>query len=66
MINELQLTLTNILGKRGIKVSAIAERAGYGSRFFEDIVTGKSCQVPVDFFVRVDVSLNLARKKKTH
>jgi len=63
-INELQLTLTNILGKRGIKMSALAERAGYDSRLFEDIVTGKSRQVPVDFFIRVDRILDLTEEEK--
>jgi hypothetical protein len=45
-------------------MSALAERAGYGSRFFEDIVTGKSRKVPVDFFIRVDRILELTEEEK--
>jgi len=45
-------------------MSALAEKAGYSSRFFEDIVTGKSRQVPVDFFVRVDRILDLTEEEK--
>ena len=45
-------------------MSALAERAGYSSRFFEDIVTGKSRQVPVDFFIRVDRILELTEEEK--
>jgi hypothetical protein len=63
-INELQLTLTSTLGKRGITMSALAERARYGSRFFEDVVTGKSRKVPVDFFVRADRILELTEEGK--
>ena len=45
-------------------MSALAKRAGYDSRFFEDIVTGKSRKVPVDFFVRVDRILDLTEEEK--
>ncbi len=45
-------------------MSALAERAGYSSRFFEDIVTGKSRQVPVDFFIRVNRILDLTEEEK--
>ena len=45
-------------------MSALAERAGYSSRFFEDVVTGKSRKVPVDFFVRVDRILELSEEEK--
>jgi len=45
-------------------MSALAERAGYSSRFFEDIVTGKSRHVPVDFFVRINHILDLTEEEK--
>lgn len=63
-INEFQLTLLSILAKRGIKLAALAERTGYNSRFFDDIVTGKSRQVPVNFFVRIDHILELTEEEK--
>jgi hypothetical protein len=45
-------------------MSALAERTGYSSHFFEDIVTGKSRKVPVDFFIRVDRILELTEEEK--
>ena len=63
-MNELQLTLTNILSKRAMNMADLVERTGYNSRLFEDIVTGKSRQIPVDFFVRIDRILDLAEEEK--
>ncbi len=63
-MNEFQLTLTNILSKRGMNMADLVERTGYDSRLFEDIVTGKSRQIPVDFFVRIDRILDLAEEEK--
>jgi len=63
-MNEFQLTLTNIVEKRGISVADLAERTGYNPLFFENIVTGKSRQMPVDFFLRVAQVLNLSEEEK--
>ena len=63
-MNEFQLTLTNIIAKRGSSVSEVAKRVGYDPLFFEKIVTGKSRQVPADFFVRIADALNLATGEK--
>ncbi len=63
-MNEFQRTLMNILEKRGMSVADLAERTGYNPRFFEDIVTGKSRQIPVDFFLRVAQALDLSEEEK--
>jgi DNA-binding Xre family transcriptional regulator len=63
-MNEFQVALTNILSKRAMKMSNLVERTGYDPRLFEDIVTGKSRQIPVDFFVRIDRILDLAEEEK--
>jgi cyanate lyase len=63
-MNEFQLTLTNILQRRGISVADLAERTGYNPLFFENIVMGKSRQMPVDFFLRVAQTLNLSEEEK--
>jgi transcriptional regulator with XRE-family HTH domain len=63
-MNEFQLTLTNIVQRRGISVADLAERAGYNPLFFENIVTGKDRQMPVDFFLRVAQTLNLSEEEK--
>jgi cyanate lyase len=62
-MNEFQLTLTNILQRRGISVADLAERTGYNPLFFENIVMGKDRQMPVDFFLRVAQTLNLSEEE---
>ena len=42
----------------------LAERTGYNPLFFENIVTGKDRQMPVDFFLRVDQVLDLSEVEK--
>ena len=54
----------NILEKRGMNVADLAERTGYNPLFFEDIITGKSRQIPVDFFLRVAQVLELSEEEK--
>jgi transcriptional regulator with XRE-family HTH domain len=54
----------NILGKRGMSVADLAERTGYNPLFFENIITGKSRQIPVDFFLRVAQVLDLSEEEK--
>ena len=63
-MNEFQLTLTNIVEKRAISVADLAERTGYNPLFFEGILTGKSRQMPVDFFLRVARVLDLSEVEK--
>ena len=63
-MNEFQLTLTNIVEKRGISVADLAEQTGYNSLFFESIVVGKDRQMPVDFFLRVAQVLDLSEEEK--
>ncbi len=63
-MNEFQRTLTTIVERRGISVADLAERTGYNPLFFEDIVTGKSRQMPVDFFLRVAQELDLSEEEK--
>jgi cyanate lyase len=63
-MNEFQLTLTNILQRRGISVADLAEQTGYNPVFFESIVVGKDRQMPVDFFLRVAQVLDLSEEEK--
>jgi hypothetical protein len=58
-MNELQLTLKNILSRYGMSISDLAQHTRYESLFFESIVTGKSRQVPADFFIRIADVLEL-------
>ena len=63
-MNEFQLTLTNILQRRGMSVADLAEQTGYNPLFFENILTGKDRQMPVDFFLRVAQVLDLSAEEK--
>ena len=63
-MNEFHQTLIKIVEKRGISVADLAERTGYNPLFFENIVTGKNRQMPVDFFLRVAQVLDLSEEEK--
>ena len=62
-MNEFQLTLTNILQRRGMSVADLAEQTGYNPLFFENILKGKDRQMPVDFFLRVARVLGLSEEE---
>ncbi len=47
-----------------MSVADLAERTGYNPLFFEDIITGKSRQIPVDFFLRIAQALDLSEEEK--
>ena len=63
-MNEFQLTLTNITARRRTSISELAKRVGYEPFLFENIVAGKTRQVPVDFFIRIADTLNLSTVEK--
>jgi hypothetical protein len=63
-MNEFQLTLKNIAARRGTSVAELAKRVGYEPFLFENIVAGKTRQVPVDFFIRIADTLNLSTEEK--
>jgi transcriptional regulator with XRE-family HTH domain len=54
----------NILERRGMSVADLAERTEYNPLFLEEIITGKSRQIPVDFFLRVAQALDLGEEEK--
>jgi len=54
----------NILSRHGMSVSTVAEHAGYNPLLLENIIVGKSRQMPVDFFVRIANVLNLNPEEK--
>ena len=47
-----------------MSVADLAEQTGYNPLFFENILTGKSRQIPVDFFLRVARVLDLSEEEK--
>jgi hypothetical protein len=60
-MNEFQLTLTNIAARRSTSISQLAKLVGYEPFLFENIVAGKTRQVPVVFSSELLMYLNSAR-----
>jgi transcriptional regulator with XRE-family HTH domain len=54
----------NILSRQGMSVAELAERTGYNPLLLENIIAGKSRQMPVDFFVRITDVLDLSAEEK--
>ena len=63
-MNEFQRTLMNILSRQGVSLPELARLTGYSVSLLESIITGKSRQMPVDFFVRVADALKLPEEEK--
>ncbi len=63
-MHEFEHTLMTILARHGMRLSELAEQAGYTPTFFSSVVSGKSRQVPVDFFVRIANVLDLSNQEK--
>jgi DNA-binding Xre family transcriptional regulator len=63
-MNEFELTLLDTCAKRKLNVEDLAERTGYDATLFENIASGWSRQIPVDFFVRIANVLNLSNEEK--
>ncbi len=61
---EFQWTLMNILSRHGISVANLAEHTGYNPLLLDNLIVGKSRQMPVDFFIRVADALDLTTEEK--
>jgi hypothetical protein len=47
-----------------MSLSELAKETGYNPIFLEDVVSGKSRKIPVDFFVRLAEVLELSNQEK--
>jgi cyanate lyase len=63
-MDEFEHALLNTLAKNEISLAELAKQTGYNLTLFKDIVSGKSRQMPVDFFVRVADALDLSNQEK--
>lgn len=63
-VSDFQRTLMNILSRHRMSVANLAERTGYNPRLLENLIGGKSREIPVDFFVRVADILDLTTDEK--
>ncbi len=62
--SEFQRRLMNHLNRQGMSVANLAQRTGYGPLLLENLIAGKTRQIPVDFFVRVADTLDLSTVEK--
>jgi lambda repressor-like predicted transcriptional regulator len=62
--SEFQRTLMSYLSRQGVSVAALARQTGYGTVLLENLIAGKTRQMPVDFFVRVADALDLTMEEK--
>jgi len=58
--SEFQRSLMNHLGRQGMSMANLAQRTGYSPLLLENLIAGKTRQIPVDFFVRVGETLDLS------
>jgi hypothetical protein len=63
-VSEFQQILMNNLSRQGMSVANLAERTGYGPLLLDNLIAGKTRQIPVDFFVRVADTLNLTQEER--
>jgi lambda repressor-like predicted transcriptional regulator len=62
--SEFQRTLMSHLGRQGASVADLASRTGYSPFLLENLIAGKTRQIPVDFFIRVADTLDLTMEEK--
>ena len=62
--SEFQRRLINYLNRQGMSVAGLAKQSGYSPVLLENLIAGKTRQIPVDFFVRVADILNLTMGEK--
>jgi lambda repressor-like predicted transcriptional regulator len=62
--SEFQRRLMNHLNREGMSIANLAKATGYRSSLLENLIAGKTRQIPVDFFVRVADTLNLTTAEK--
>ena len=62
--SEFQRTLMTTLSRHGMSVANLAERTGYSRLLLDNLIAGKSREIPVDFFVRVGDTLDLTTAQR--
>ena len=62
--SEFQQRLMNQLNRKGMSLANLAQRTGYSPLLLENLLAGKTRQMPVDFFVRVADTLDMSTLEK--
>jgi hypothetical protein len=63
-VSEFQRQLMNNLNRQGMSVTNLAQRTGYSDSILENLIAGRTRQIPVDFFVRVADLLDLTMEER--
>ena len=58
--SEFQRALMNHLNRQGMSLTNLAQGTGYSYSLLENLIAGRTRQIPVDFFVRVGDVLGLS------
>ena len=62
--SEFQRTLMSNLSRQGMGVTGLARQTGYNPLLLENLIAGRTRQIPVDFFIRVGDTLDLTIEEK--
>ncbi len=62
--SDFQRTLMGHLSRQGMSVASLGRHTGYSPLLLENLIAGKTRQIPVDFFVRVADTLGLSTAEK--
>ena len=62
--SEFQRTLMSNLSRQGMSIASLARQTGYSPVLLENLIAGRTRQIPVDFFVRVADVLDLTTVEK--
>jgi hypothetical protein len=62
--SDFQRTLMTNLGRQGLSVAGLARQTGYSPLLLDDLIAGRTRQIPVDFFIRVADTLDLTMEEK--
>jgi hypothetical protein len=62
--SEFQRRLMNHLNRKDMSITNLAQRTGYSPLLLENLIAGRTRQMPVDFFVRVADTLDMSTLEK--
>jgi hypothetical protein len=62
--SEFQRTLMTNLSHQGMSVAGLARQTGYSPLLLDNLIAGRTRQIPVDFFIRVGDTLDMTMEEK--
>ncbi len=62
--SEFQRIVMTNLSRQGMSVAGLAKQTGYSPLLLDNLIAGRTRQIPVDFFIRVADTLDLTIEEK--